>query len=392
MTTFKVAGSKCTSYDYLTVKKEVTSLLELLGGAKAFIKPGQKVLLKPNMLSCKTPDKVATTHPAVVKALAEIFKANGAEVIIGDSPPVIFGRSEKFWETTGFAQAAHEAGAKLISFENEEKQKVDLFTNNEKISIHLVKICFEVDLVVNIAKLKTHNLTRITGAVKNLYGLVPGLQKAQWHKIYPKSTTFSNFMTDLAGKIPCQLNFLDAIEGMDGQGPSGGRKIYPGFLLASTNPVAIDRVFCAVTGVDENKVPMLQRAKEINWGPKNSKQIEMLNASLESLRFSDFNVPNTPLQDYIPDNFLNFLKRLLWAGPALKDEKSCISCGRCAKICPVQAISIKENGAVFDRKICVSCFCCMEVCPVDAIVSIKSPLLEMGWRLRNLIKKDKVKL
>jgi ferredoxin len=137
---------------------------------------------------------------------------------------------------------------------------------------------------------------------------------------------------------------------------------------------------------------MLQRAKEINWGPGNIKQIEMLKESLESLKFSDFNVPSTPLQDYIPDNFLNFLKRLIWAGPALKDEKSCISCGRCAKICPVQAISIKENGAVFDRTTCISCFCCMEVCPVDAIVSIKSPLLEMGWRLRNLYKKDKVKL
>jgi uncharacterized protein (DUF362 family)/Pyruvate/2-oxoacid:ferredoxin oxidoreductase delta subunit len=392
MTTFKVAGSKCKTYEYQIVKKEADSLLKMLGGAKAFIKPGQKVLLKPNMLSCKTPDKVATTHPALVQALAEIFKDCGAEVIIGDSPPVIFGRSEKFWQTTGFAQAAKNSGAKLVSFENESKQKVDLFTNNEKVSIHLVKLCFEVDLVVNIAKLKTHNLTRITGAIKNLYGLVPGLQKAQWHKIYPKSTTFSNFMTDLASKTPCQLNFLDAIEGMDGQGPSGGRKIYPGFLLASTNPVAIDRVFCALAGLDEEKVPMLKRAKEINWGPSSIKQIKILGQSLEALKFSGFNVPNTPLQDYIPDNFLNFLKRFLWAGPALKNEKSCISCGRCARICPVQAISIKENGAKFDRKTCISCFCCMEVCPVDAIVSIKSPILEMGWKIRNLYKKDKVKL
>ena len=392
MTTFKVAGSKCKTYDYQTVKNKVVGLLDSLGGTKAFIKPGQKVLLKPNMLSCKSPDKVATTHPAIVKALAEIFIDYGAEVIIGDSPPVIFGRSEKFWETTGFARAAHETGARLISFENEAKQKVDLFTNNESVSVHLVKICFEVDLVVNIAKLKTHNLTRITGAVKNLYGLVPGLQKAQWHKVYPKSTTFSNFMTDLASKIPCQLNFLDAIEGMDGQGPSGGRKIYPGFLLASTNPVAIDRVFSALAGLDEEKVPMLKRAKEIKWGPQSISQIEMLNQSLESLKFSEFNVPSTPLQDYFPDNFLNFLKRLIWAGPALKDEKTCISCGRCEKICPVQAISIEENGANFDRKVCISCFCCMEVCPVDAIVAIKSPLLEMGWKLRNLFKKDNVKL
>lgn len=377
--------ARCLSYDQKSILKHIRRIIDWHGGASALIKPGQTVLLKPNMLSCKTPDKAATTHPAIVQAVAQIFKEANARVLIGDSPPAVFGRADTYWQTTGFAEAAKNSGAELISFESMAKTELSIFTNGENKKVHVVKALFDADLVVNLPKLKTHNLTRITAAVKNLFGLVPGFQKAQWHKIYPKSVEFSNFITDLAIKLPTQLTILDAVEGMDGQGPAGGRKVFPGFILSSKNPVAIDRAICAATGIDEDSVAMLRRAKQLKWGPESVEEIEFAGDSLSSIMVKDFNAPGRPLQDRIPSMIIDKLKKLVWAGPVLK-KGLCVKCGRCAEICPVKAINITENGAEFDRKLCISCFCCMEVCPVDAIEAEKSPLVKVGMRLRNLKK------
>ena len=381
----RIFARKCGSYNQEEVSKNITSLLTSMGGAASFIKPGQRVLLKPNMLSCKSPDHAATTHPAVVEAVAKAFIEAGAEVIIGDSPPAVFGRTDQYWEKTGFARAAANSGATLQCFETAEKQAIEFETNGKRLSTHIVKTFFEADLVVNLPKLKTHNLTRITAAVKNLFGLVPGLQKALWHKVFPKSLEFSNFMTDLAHKLPTAITILDAVEGMEGQGPAGGNRIFPGFILAATCPVAIDRAICAIANLDENSVAMLRRARELNWGPASASELVFEGAKIDEIAIKDFKVPSAPIQDRIPDLLLNNLKKLVWAGPALKPGK-CIKCGRCKEICPVDAIGITQTEAVFDRKKCISCFCCMEVCPVDAIIAEKSPLLNLAMRIRNLAK------
>lgn len=386
MTKEKVVVSKCENYDYERILACVRQQIDTLGGVSSFIKPGQKILIKPNMLSCKTPDQAATTHPAVVQAVAEIFTQAGGLVKIGDSPPAIFGRADEFWERTGFKDAAAKSGAELLCFETAEKSPLSIFTNNSKQIIHVLKAFFEADLVINLPKLKTHNLTRITGAVKNLFGLVPGLQKAQWHKLYSRSQEFSTFITDLSHKLPVGLTILDAIEGMDGQGPAGGRRIFPGFLLASRCPVAIDRTFCAAAGITEESVAMLRRAREIQWGPNSFSEIEIVGEPIDAIKIKNFIVPGEPLNDRIPEILVNFLKKLVWAGPALKENK-CIKCSRCVAICPVKAIQIREKGAEFKRKTCIACFCCMEVCPVDAIQANKSPLLEIAFRLRNLKKR-----
>jgi uncharacterized protein (DUF362 family)/NAD-dependent dihydropyrimidine dehydrogenase PreA subunit len=389
MNRFKVAIKKCSSYEntekiYQIIEFFFSSFPEV----EKLVKPGITVLLKPNMLSCKTPDKAATTHPAIVEAIARYFSNRKANVLIGDSPPAIFGRAEKYWETTGFKTAAENSVAKLICFETLPKHKLSFFSNNTQVELSIVKTYYDADMVINIAKLKTHNLTRITAAIKNLFGLVPGFQKAIWHKIFPKSYEFGNFITDLSQKLPVHLNILDAIEGMDGQGPAGGRRIFPGFLLASDNPVAIDRTICAAAQIDENSIATLNRAKEIKWGPESINELDFTGAPLKSIKFQNFRVPGISPQDYIPDFVLNSLKKLLWIGPFLKPGK-CIGCGRCAEVCPVDAIELSKNEAQFNRKTCISCFCCMEVCPVDAIKADKSPLLSLAFKLKNLGKKSR---
>ncbi|NCB37198.1 MAG: DUF362 domain-containing protein, partial [Erysipelotrichia bacterium] len=353
-----LSAQKCLSYNPEELSEAIKNLLKPLGGIEAFIKPGFRVLIKPNMLTCKTPERAATTHPALISAVATACVNAGAEVIIGDSPPAIFGRTEQFWETTGFAQAAKDSGARLICFENEPKAPISFKTNKRDVTAHIVKTFFMVDAVINLPKLKTHNLTRITGAIKNLFGLIPGFSKAQWHKIFPRAAEFSNFISDFAHQLPVTLNIMDGIEGMDGQGPAGGRVVKTGVLLASASPVAIDTAFCTLINVKPSEVHMLRRCHELNWGPKNIDEIEWLGEPAENIVIKDFCIPRVSPYDLIPEFILNLGRRLLWAGPALLPD-TCIKCGRCKEICPAEAIEITDSGAKFDRNRCISCFCCM---------------------------------
>lgn len=388
MTKTTVSLQKCLDYQQPDLEQKIRQLLLPMGGIEAFVKPGSRVLLKPNMLTCKEPGKAATTHPAIVETVAKLCIAAGATVQIGDSPPAVFGRSEEFWEKTGLAAAAQNSGAKLLSFEKDAKVPITFFSNGKSLTTPIVKSYFMADLVINLPKMKTHNLTRITGAVKNLFGLVPGLTKAGWHKAFPRPIEFSNFMTDLSHQLPCALTIMDAIEAMDGQGPAGGRVVKAGVLLASTSPVAVDMAFCELVGLKHNEVPMLQRCHQLNWGPKEISEIEFAGATPAELFIKDYQVPRLPPIGLIPDFIINFMRRLVWAGPALLPD-TCIKCGRCKQICPAEAINISQNGAEFDRKLCISCFCCMEVCPVDAIEMQSSPLLSLGLKLRGLKRKIK---
>ena len=374
---------KCASYEQAAVREAIIRLLEPLGGIGAFVRTGNKVLIKPNMLTCKEPERAATTHPAIIEAVACLCQEAGATVFIGDSPPAVFGRTEEFWEKTGFAAAARNSGSQLTSFETDAKVPVKFFSNGREITVHLVKTLFLADVVINLPKMKTHNLTRITGAVKNLFGLVPGLSKAQWHKIFPRAEEFSDFIADLGHQIPVTLNIMDGIESMDGQGPAGGRVVKSEVLLAATSPVTIDLGFCRLIGLDPVTVPTLRRCARLNWGPKTIGELEFTGCPPEAAAINNYQVPGTPPISLIPDFIINFMRRFLWAGPALLPD-TCIKCGRCQKICPVDAITIPAAGAEFDRQKCISCFCCMEVCPVEAIEMKSSPLLSLGLRMRGL--------
>jgi uncharacterized protein (DUF362 family)/NAD-dependent dihydropyrimidine dehydrogenase PreA subunit len=377
---------KCSGYQQQQVDAAISRLLEPLGGIRNYVKPGQKVLIKPNMLSCKDPGKAATTHPAVIEAVAKLCSEAGAQVFIGDSPPSIFGRTEDFWNRTGFAAAAANSGARMLCFENDAKQSLSFSSNGRQLTVYVTRHCFDADVVINLPKMKTHNLTRITGALKNLFGLLPGLAKAQWHKAFPRPFEFANFIVDLAKQLPCHLNIMDGIEGMDGQGPSGGRVVKPGVLLAAVSPVTVDTGFCAVVGLDPAEVPMLRRCRELGWGPATLDQIEMAGTPISELRVSDYRVPKLVPTSFIPEFMLSFFRRLAWAGPELLPGL-CIKCGRCQKICPADAIEITSNGATFNKNRCISCFCCMEVCPVDAIEMKTSALLGLIFKMRGLKRK-----
>ena len=380
----KVSLQKCDSYDKQLVHDAVRALLEPIGGMEAFVKKGNKVLIKPNMLSCKEPERAATTHPAVIEAVVrECFAAGALEVFVGDSPPAIFGRTEDFWQKTGFAQATEAAGGKLLCFEKDEKENIALKVMGNEVTASVVKTVFDADVVISISKMKTHNLTRITGAVKNNFGFIPGFAKALWHKKFTRVEEFSAFVTELAKALPVKLHIMDGIEAMDLQGPASGRVKKNNVLIASESPVAVDMGFCKVVGLKPKTVPIMKYCRKIGWGPADFADVDFVGTPIDECIVKGYVVPPAPPIYLVPDFILELIKKMIWTGPALKSGK-CAKCGRCKNICPAKAIEVGEKPASFDRTKCISCFCCMEVCPVEAIEMKASPLMKIILKLRNV--------
>lgn len=380
----KVSLQKCDSYDELEVASAIKALLEPLGTMSAFVKKNDRVLIKPNMLSCKEPERAATTHPSVIKAVVkECFETGASVVWVGDSPPAIFGRTEDFWNKTGFAKATEEAGGEMLCFEKDEKANISFKVFGKEVTASVIKKVFDADIVISLSKMKTHNLTRITGAVKNHFGFIPGFSKALWHKKFTKVNEFSAFVTELAKSLPVKLHIMDGIEAMDLQGPASGRVKKNNVLIASDDPVAVDMGFCKVVGLKPESVPIMQYCKKIGWGPDSFADVDFVGTKVEDCIVKGYVVPPAPPVYLIPDFVLELIRKMIWTGPNLKPNK-CVKCGRCKSICPAKAIEVGSNGAGFDRNKCISCFCCMEVCPVEAIEMKASPLMAIILKLRNV--------
>ena len=374
---------KCLDYNKKHVNEALIKLLQPFGGIRAIVKPDFTVLIKPNMLSCKSPERAATTHPVVIEELAKLcYNAGAKNVLVGDSPPAIFGKTEDFWKTTGFADAAENSGAQLVSFETSEKVPVEFKTNGQDLVAYVTKELYNADCVINLSKMKTHNLTRITGAVKNNFGFIPGFSKGLWHRTFPRAEQFAEFIVDFARKLPVTFNIMDGINAMDSQGPASGRVVNPQILLASFSPVTVDIGFCNIIGIDPLQVPYLKYSKKVNWWPENSDIPVYVGEPLENVKYKGYIVPPTPPTALIPDFIINIARKLVKSIPRLTGK--CVKCGRCSKICPAKAINISDRQAEFDYSKCISCFCCMEVCPAEAIKMKSSPLLDMYMRLRKL--------
>jgi uncharacterized protein (DUF362 family)/ferredoxin len=368
----------CASYAMPEVRAALTQLLQPLGGLSAFVKPGMNVFLKPNLLSSRDPRECVTTHPALVEAVAEACRALGARVLIGDSPPISFGKLESYWKTTGMRTAADRTGAELISLEKEPRREVTVAGPAGPVRIHVTEWYFKADCIINLPKLKTHNLTVITGAVKNHYGLLPGAQKAQFHLRIPQPHLFSAFFAEIYRTLPTHLSIMDGVEGMDETGPAGGRIIKPGVLLASPSAVAVDLGFLQLAGLGQSDVPYLAYCRAHGIGPASFSDLAYHGPSLAQVRIAGFRAPPSRwIWRVIPPVLVRLLKKVVWLRPAIEAHK-CVKCGLCVKVCPAEAIKTGAKAMVIRRRPCIGCFCCTEVCPVKAIAPVSSPLVTLA--------------
>ncbi len=367
-----VALVKCESYDYSEVKAAVERGLDLIGGCEQFFKVGERLLLKPNLLAPASPEECVTTHPAVFKAVGEILASGGAKLSYGDSPAMSspFNAARK----SGIYQAGQELGIEMADFK--EGIKISFHEGKQHKSFVLARGVVESDGIISLSKMKTHGLTRLTGAVKNQFGCIPGVLKGEFHAKLPELDDFATMLVDLNLLIRPRLYVMDGIMAMEGNGPRGGQPRKMSVLLFSTDPVALDATVCRMLGVKPDDVPTIKIGQENGLGQYAEDFLRLVGDPLNTFVTSDFAVARGGLVS----NFKSKrLRNIIVPRPAIIDAK-CIQCGICVNMCPVSPKAVdwegeeKKNTPVYNYDRCIRCYCCQEMCPEGAI-EIVTPLV-----------------
>ncbi len=358
----KVALLKVEDYRENEVNEALAKGLSLLGIEEDFFR-GKKVLLKPNFLAPSAVDKAVCTHPVVFKGIASLAGEMGAQLTAGDSPG--FGSASMVASACGINGPLQELGIPLVPFN--EKVKTSFPEGRVCKSFLLAPPVVEADVVVSLARLKTHNLTYYTGAVKNLYGCIPGREKAALHLRYHDIENFSSMLADLYGLVKPELAVVDGIVSMEGPGPRGGSPRKTGFIVLSKDAVAADTVACKLVGIEPEEVLHLKYAGEMGFGVADFKDIEIVGDSFTELKVKGFKkADGAPLSTgFIPTRLSKFLRNCFIPLPFVQED-SCRGCSICAESCPPKTIAM-EDKAVIDHSKCIRCYCCQELCPHKAI-------------------------
>ena len=376
----QVALVRCDSYAEKSVKHAVERGLALLGGIAAFLRPQEKILLKPNVLTGAPPEKCVTTHPAVLKAVAECCLQAGAAVSAGDSPG--FGKPAAALKKAGLLDVAEALGLRIADFET--GQIVSFPEGSLAKQFTIANGVLSADGLISLPKLKTHGLTKITGAIKNQFGCIPGMLKGEFHAKLPNVNLFSQMLVDLTRCLKPRLYIMDGIIAMEGNGPRGGVPKPMHVLLLATDPAALDATVCRLIGVAPEHVLTLQWAEKLGLGTYHADRIELCGdpfAAFQDLRFDAQRGP-TPLdQDmgFFAPWLPALMKALLSPRPVIAAAQ-CTRCGTCVQMCPVTPKAVafqagdRAKPPMYNYGRCIRCYCCQEICPESAI-SLKAPFL-----------------
>jgi len=357
-----VTIEKASGYGRDEIKSAVIRLLEPLGGMDAFVKPGEKVLLKPNMLSAKPPEAAVTTHPEVLRAVIELVLECGGLPLVGDSPGI--GRCKAVAEKSGMMEVIRETGAQLAVFEETvEVPGTGVFKRFE-----LGRPYMEADRIINLPKLKTHEMMTITCSVKNLFGAVAGPAKIAWHlKAGVDRELFARMLLEIYLLRKPDLNIVDAVTAMEGDGPGNGDPRHAGLLLAGTNPVAVDVIAAEIAGIPKKLLYVERAAERLAMDGSDRSTIRTSGVPLDEAKTSGFRLPrSTDVQWGLPPFLKNRLRRHLTSRPYALEGK-CRLCGICRDACPPRAIKMENGTLIFDYDRCIRCFCCRELCPHGAL-------------------------
>lgn len=370
----KVNIVKCKDYDYGKVINSVKECLDSLDGIKK-IEKGSRVLVKTNLLKKNKPEDAVTTHPYIVEGVVRYLQDLDCKVIVGDSPGGPFTKRilKGIYETSGLIGVQERTNCEL----NYDVDSKDIYNKNAEFMKHMkiVKAFDEVDYVVSCAKLKTHGMMTYTGAVKNLFGVIPGVTKADYHLKMNDPNNFANMLLDICEYIKPVFSIIDAIECMEGNGPSSGDIRKVGLIMASEDPYLLDYWAVKVAGIDYKLVPTITESLKRNL--LKSSDIERFSLDVGAYDIKPFKLPDSANVNFIggrvPGFVEEFIINSLRPVPAINKE-ICISCKICLENCPAKVIVMENGKPKINTKNCIRCFCCHELCPKKAIDIKEHPL------------------
>jgi uncharacterized protein (DUF362 family)/Pyruvate/2-oxoacid:ferredoxin oxidoreductase delta subunit len=353
---------KAKDYERQTITKAMEELFGHLE-EQGFSLLDTKTMIKPNLLCAAPPTSAVCTHFSVIHGLVEqLHKRDIFDLSLGDSPG--FGNLQRVAEAAGISQVCQETGVKLQRLSPGEEVSVDDGKMVRRVVV--ARPVVESDQIINVAKLKTHGLMGFTGAVKNLFGCVPGSDKATLHFRLSHRDHFAEMLVDLYLLIKPRLSIIDGIVGMEGQGPRQGNPRPLGVLIAGTDAVAVDAVACAVVGIDPMSIPTIYLADSRGVGQGRLENIRIIGANLDDVQVNDFRKADTQATlRGIPQPVMTLLRKQLTSRPYIIEEK-CVGCGICVHCCPADTILLEETARIVDSQ-CIRCYCCHELCPQDAV-------------------------
>ncbi|MBR7116528.1 MAG: DUF362 domain-containing protein [Clostridia bacterium] len=359
-------------YDEVGARNALIELLRPIGGLD-FVKEGMTVIIKANLVSAMKPDEAATTHPVLLSALCDLLKEKGAgQIIIGDSPGGLYNAQHlgKVYRVTGMHDCeAH--GATL----NEDFSQSEAHFPEAKICNTFTYTTYldKADVIINFCKLKSHGMMAMSCAAKNIFGVVPGVIKPEYHYRFPSYEDFADMLLDLDEYFHPTLSIADAVVGMEGNGPTAGVPKRMGALLASRSPHTLDMAAARLIGYEPLEIPTVEAAYRRGLVPERIEELT-IHGDLDALLVPDFEkvverrslgfwgTSKNPIKNFLG----RIVEKILETRPVLKKDM-CVGCGVCANICPAKAIVIKDGKAIIDRKKCIRCFCCQEFCPKSAM-------------------------
>ncbi|MFW6279688.1 MAG: DUF362 domain-containing protein [Planctomycetota bacterium] len=373
----KVGTSECGCYEGDVVDRALRDSVLALPELCRTLQGAARVLVKPNLLSssCAPEDRPVNTHPAVIHAVIRLLQEEfGCEVSVGDSCGSLTPDSTaQALKNSGVVQVAERAGAAVYNVDRQPRRCVSFREGRLYKEIPLPSNLDEFDLIISLAKFKTHHLTTITCAMKNLLGLVPGAAKKEAHLKAPRAEEFATLLCDLYACLGPTVGIVDAVVGMEGSGPNNGTARGMGFLAASNDCVALDSVCARIMGLNPHRVPMLEEGYRRGLGEIAVSEIEVMGEPVESLRCEDFQLPpsmaNSLLLRLCPRWMFRLFFNAFTSLHAEIDQDACVRCGECVRNCPSHTIEQDpETGrCAVDPSGCIRCYCCDEVCPADAI-------------------------
>lgn len=366
---------KCNSYD--KCREGIDEAMRLIGGMNRFVHKGDKVVIKPNLVSKKRPEDAVTTNPDFLHAVICAVEECGGIVTIAESPggPYNAGYLKMVYGACGVTKAIEGTNAR-INYDTAFTEISHSEGHTVK-KIPIINPILDADVIISLPKLKTHAMTSYTGAVKNLFGTIPGTYKAEMHFRLDDRAAFCSMLVDLCETVKPTLSIMDAIIGMEGNGPTSGQNRFIGLVMASANPYALDLAACDIIGYTADEVDTVKISAERGYIPRSADELDIIGESLKSVRIADFVKPESHFNLLKLINLPSALNArvVTWLSSRPKIMyKSCVSCGECARACPPKAITMNNGRPVIDKEKCIKCFCCQELCPRSA-VAIKRPLL-----------------